>query len=355
MAWASGLGFYSFSRSANNFEVLIPVLGSRNAVILWADSETNATRPFTFNRNKAWLCKANWKASRSSPVVVLESEKAAAVYGDQIHGKTLGDDLVQENLDRIQQISAAVIMSHFAATSNTTTEATFGREISCLFITDGILAYYGVGIVLLVGSLFISMAGTGQGSLRKSDIPITGLGWVHFVNNIYHPEWKVGVKESKELYLIPPEVDVEGKESLPKMLVLQGNQVVLPPGQSVHTLNEQQQPMQVGQPYFVPQDQYAPVPIQYTPTSQYQQVPEVPKESGSSYPGQYTTKTKDEPVQSSSKITEEATTSYPGAFSTKQKVGSNAQQPEVGYVPQDAHVPQQAQIITPASAQSPPS
>jgi hypothetical protein len=224
MAWASGLGFYSFSRSVTNLEILIPVLASRNAVVLWGDDERNASRPFTFNRNKAWLCKAIWKASRSTPLVIIESDKAAAVFGDQIHGKTLTDDLDKTNLEKVQQVAAAVIMSHFAVPANSSPiDATFGREITCLFITDGILAYYGVGLVILAGSILIGMSGSGQGVLKKGDVPITGLGWIHFVNNIYHPEWKVGVKENKELYLIPPEVDVEGKDAIPKILMLHGN------------------------------------------------------------------------------------------------------------------------------------
>jgi hypothetical protein len=330
MAWASALGFYSYSRNNTNLEILMPILASRNAIPLWRDTERDVTRNFTYNRNRAVLCRANWKGSRTSPVTIFESDKAAAVYGDQIHGKTLDQDVSREQIELIQKLSSALVMSHFGnANGNATTQATFGREITCLFISDGILAYYGVGIVLLVGSIFVTMAGTGKGILRKGDIPITGLGWVHFVNNIYHPEWKVGVKENKELYLIPPPVDLEGKGTLPKMLMLQGNQVVLPPAESVHTLNESQTQM--------PSQYYQPAPS----TQQYMPVPSqsMPKESGAAYPGQYSTKA---PAQVEDQIEQNVGPSYPGEYSTK----NLPQEGIVAYVNPVEVVPQQAQILS---------
>lgn len=229
MAWASGIGYFTYNPDFDNLEILIALLGSRNAIPLWTDAQTNVTRQFTFNRNQAVLCKASW-TNRNTTVTIFEPEKAAAVLGDQFHGKTLDEKITNEQLDLFHTVDAAIIMSYFGPSQNTT-QQTFGREITCLTISDGIIVYYAIGILLLLGSTVISFAGSGEGKLRRSDIPITGMGWVHFVNNIYHPDWKVGVQDNKELYLIPPEevIPEDQKATLPRVVVLSGNQVMVPP------------------------------------------------------------------------------------------------------------------------------
>jgi hypothetical protein len=239
MAWARAVGYISNSKNPNNLEIFIPILGSFEGIVLWGSNDDNITRSFTFDQNQGILCKANWTKNRTSSVIITDSDRAAAVFADQFFGVTLNQPLTPQSLKQSTSVNSAILMSHFAPTVNVT-DASFGREITCLYISDGIIAYYCIGLLLLFGSILFSMAGTGKGLLKKQDIPITALGWVHFVNNLYHPEWKVGVMQSKEIFLIPPVLDIENKDNIPKMVVLHGNQVNIPSNSAI-TLPETDQ------------------------------------------------------------------------------------------------------------------
>jgi hypothetical protein len=197
LAWASGVGTYGYSipSKPNQLDLLITLLGSRQQIPLWNGSAETANSSLVFNRNYAYLCKARW-TSQATNVLLYDPLKASAIIGDNFHGVTLDGPLTPSRLINLQQLAVANVMSQFGPSGTWDTNAIFGREISCLFVGDIIFAYYGIGLLMIFGALAVVSVGVrieelmqaGTGPLTRKDIPITGLGWIHFINNIYNPK-----------------------------------------------------------------------------------------------------------------------------------------------------------------------
>ncbi|KAJ3304567.1 hypothetical protein HDV03_002520 [Kappamyces sp. JEL0829] len=241
LAWASGLGMYGYSVPAKprELDVLITLLGTRQQVPLWNSNAAVGNASFTFNRNYAYVCRVRWDAQPTN-VLLYDPLKASAVVGNTFHGAALDGPLSPDQIISLQQLTASVIVSQFGPSAAVKPDVVYGREISCLTVTDTIIAYYSIGILLFGAATAIVISGAGKGPLRRGDIPITGLGWIHFVNNIYNPSWSVGARESKEVYLVPPTddagLDPELRQKVPKMVILRGDKVDIPQGGSALTL-----------------------------------------------------------------------------------------------------------------------